>query len=100
MIKSLVSIITISGVIANGAVTTGWAILTLVSSDRTLSHASTKPANSRPVRYNKNIRKNAESMGTPAWLQNCLVQEQLVSKWRSVGASLAHKGQADVSLVS
>ena len=100
MMKSLVSIITKSGVIASGSVTTGWAILTLVSSDKTLSHASTKSASSRPVRYNKNMRKNAESMGTPAWLQSCRVHEQFVSKWRSVGASLAHKGQADVSLES
>ena len=98
--NSLVSIITISGVIANGAVTTGWAIVTGVSCDNTVSHASTIPANSRPVLYNKKMRKKAESMGIPAWLQNCLVLEQLVSKWRRLGVSLAHRGHAVVSFVS
>jgi hypothetical protein len=39
--------------------------VTLVSEANTSSQPSIKEANSRPVRYNKNMRRNAGSIGTP-----------------------------------
>ena len=94
------SSITRSGAITKGVVTTGLAMVARVRDDKIPSHLSINVANSRPVRYNKKIRRNAESMGTPAWLQTNLVAEQSVSKWRSEGTPLAHKGQDNESLVS
>jgi hypothetical protein len=92
IINSLVSKITISGDIVKGKVKVGFARETLSSDDNTSSHPSTKAANSRPVRYNKNNLKNSTSIGTPYLLQRALVLEQFVNKCRSVGGPLAHKG--------
>jgi hypothetical protein len=63
--NSLVSRITRSGDMVKGKVIVGCARETRSSDDNTASHPSTKAANSRPVRYNKNNRKNSTSMGTP-----------------------------------
>jgi hypothetical protein len=80
-----------------GKVTGGFAKETRPSYDNTSSHPSIKAANSRPVRCNKNNRKNSTSIGTPYLLQRALVLEQFVNKWRSVGAPLAHKGHDSIS---
>ena len=75
-----------------GKVTVGFARDTLLSYNNTSSHPSTKTANSRPVRCNKNRRRNATSIGTPNLLQRALVLEQFVNRCRRVGAPLAHRG--------
>ena len=92
--------ITISGAIGKDDRTKGLAKFTLVSEAKTSSHASMIATNSRPVRYNRKIRKNSESMGTPKRLQRALVPEQSVNKWRSVGGALAHKGHNILSGVA
>ena len=46
-------------------ITVGFAKVTRESDEKTLSHASIKATSSRPVRYNKKIRKKAESIGMP-----------------------------------
>ena len=76
-----------------GWVITGVAREALLSDVKIASQPSIKVANSEPLRCNKNIRKNAESMGTPTLLQRERVAEQAVSKCRRLGAPLAHKGQ-------
>jgi hypothetical protein len=91
--------ITISGAIARGEVTVGLAKDTLLSYANTASHPSTKASNSRPVRYNKKMRRNSGSMGTPYRLQRALVLEHFVNKCRSVGAPRAHRGHDSVSEV-
>ena len=77
-----------------GWLITGVAREALLSDVRIASHPSIKV---EPLRCNKNIRKNAESMGTPTLLQRERVAEQAVSKCRRLGAPLAHKGQEVVS---
>ena len=69
-----------SGAMGKDERTTGLAKVTLVSEVKTSSHASIIATNSRPVRYNRKIRKNSESIGTPKRLQRALVPEQLVNR--------------------
>ena len=82
---------------AKGCVIIGVAKEALLSDVNIASQPSTKVANSEPLRYNKKIRKNAESMGTPTRLHRDRVAEQAVSKCRRLGAPLAHKGQEVLS---
>lgn len=89
-----------SGAMVSGKVIAGVVKQALLREVKISSHPSIKRANSAPVRYNKNIRKNAESMGTPIWLQRDLVAEQAVSKCNRLGAPLAHKGQEVFSAVA
>ena len=74
------SIITRSGSIGRDESTGGLVKSTLVSELKISSHASIKATNSRPVRYNRKIRKNSESIGIPNRLQRVLVLEQSVNK--------------------
>ena len=76
-----------------GWLITGVAREALVSDVKIASQPSIKFANSEPLRCNKNIRKNAESTGTPTRLQRDRVTEQAVSKCRILGVPLAYKGQ-------
>ena len=82
---------------AKGCVITGVAREALLSDVNIASQPSTNVATSEPVRCNKKIRKNAESMGTPTRLQRDRVAEQAVSKCKRLGAPLAHKGQEVLS---
>jgi hypothetical protein len=82
---------------AKGCVIIGVAKEALLSDINIASQPSTKVANSEPLRYNKKIRKNAESMGTPTRLHRDRVAEQAVSKCRRLGVPLAHKGQEVLS---
>jgi hypothetical protein len=66
-------------------ITVGFAKVTRESDEKTSSHASIKATSSRPVRYNKKIRKKAESIGMPKRLQRALVPEQFVNRCKSVG---------------
>ena len=54
---------------AKGCVIIGIAKEALLSDVNIASQPSIKVDNSEPLRCNKNIRKNAESMGTPTQLQ-------------------------------
>ena len=72
--------ITRSGSIGKEEITKGLAKVTLLSEANAASHPSIKSTNSRPVRYNRKIRKNSESIGTPKRLQSALVLEQSVNR--------------------
>ena len=89
-----------SGSIDKDARTGGLANVTLVSEAKTSSHPSIKALNSQTVRYNRIMRKNAGSIGTPKRLQRALVLEQSVNRWRRVGGPLAQRGHNPLSGVA